>query len=113
MDELNPRLGGVSFFRPRGARAYEETDSIVPRRRDRYRRVHGIVCAMAKPARQCARSWAPMHSATPARISSSRDRLGSPARLAFGDVGSGGPLPPLYTRADPAVPIGRVRLKAP
>lgn len=30
MDELNPRLGGVSFFRPRSARAYDYTDSIVP-----------------------------------------------------------------------------------
>ncbi|MEA2924839.1 MAG: hypothetical protein QOD25_1961 [Alphaproteobacteria bacterium] len=35
MHELNPRLGGVSFFRPDPARAYHETDSIAPRRRDR------------------------------------------------------------------------------
>jgi hypothetical protein len=30
MDELNPRLGGVSFFQLGGARTYDETDSIVP-----------------------------------------------------------------------------------
>jgi hypothetical protein len=34
MDELNPRLGGVSFFRLDGARTYDETDSICARRRD-------------------------------------------------------------------------------
>jgi hypothetical protein len=36
MDELDPRLGGVSFFRP--ARAYHEADSITPRRPTAVRR---------------------------------------------------------------------------
>jgi hypothetical protein len=46
MDELDPRLGGVSFFRP--DRAYYEADSITPRRRDRYRRLRRISCRHGK-----------------------------------------------------------------
>jgi hypothetical protein len=35
MDELNPRLGGVSFFRPDRARAYHDADSVTPPSTDR------------------------------------------------------------------------------
>jgi len=38
MDELNPRLGGVSFFRPDRARAYHDADSVTPRRPTAVRR---------------------------------------------------------------------------
>ena len=58
MHELNPRLGGVSFFRPSGTRAITRLLRSRPVGATAVAAPwYQMACAMAKPARQCPRSY--------------------------------------------------------